>query len=170
MDKLWAPWRHTYIKSGPRKVRGKGSIFSKMIKEKKDKSNFIVIRREHAFMVLNIFPYNNGHVLVVPNRQVSDLSELSAEEKLCFYDLLEETKDLLQETLNPHGFNIGMNLGKISGAGIPGHLHLHIVPRWRGDANFMPVVAQTKVISQSLNELYKVLTHAHKRRLRKIRK
>jgi ATP adenylyltransferase len=141
-----------------------------MIKAKDDKKNFIVIRKKHAFTVLNIFPYNNGHVLVVPNREVADLSQLNDEEKKCLFDLMEETKDLLKKTLKPKGFNIGLNLGRVAGAGIPEHLHIHIVPRWWGDSNFMPVVADTKVISQSLKELYEVLTRAYKTRLRKTRK
>jgi ATP adenylyltransferase len=99
MDRLWAPWRLSYLKAGAKKSKGKGSIFTKMIKAKDDKKNFIVIRKKHAFTVLNIFPYNNGHVLVVPNREVADLSQLNDEEKKCLFDLMEETKDLLKKTL-----------------------------------------------------------------------
>jgi len=100
----------------------------------------------------------------LPYRHVSDLSQLRPEEKQELFDLLEEIKALLDKVLKPGGYNIGMNLGKMSGAGFPGHLHIHIVPRWQGDVNFMPVIGQTKVISQSLKELYRLLIHAHKTR------
>ena len=165
MDKLWAPWRVKYITKIGKNVRG--SIFTRMLKEKKDKKNFIFIRTKHSFSVLNIYPYNNGHVLIVPNRQVKDLSQLRREEREDLFDLLEETKSLLEEVLSPQGFNIGINLGRVAGAGIPAHLHIHLVPRWRGDVNFMPVTAGTKVISQSLKSLYDKLSHAYKKRHRK---
>jgi ATP adenylyltransferase len=128
-----------------------------MIKEKKDVSNFIFFRKKTCFSVLNIYPYNNGHSLVVPNRHVDDLSKLKVEERNELFDLIDETKALLDKVLSPQGYNIGMNLGKVSGAGFPDHLHVHIVPRWKGDVNFMPIIAETKVISQSLKELYKQL-------------
>jgi len=162
MDKLWAPWREKYVK---RIVKAyKGSIFTRMLKEKNDKRNYIFIRTKHSFSILNIYPYNNGHVLIVPNRQVRDLSELRKEEREDLFDLLNTTKDLLDEVLHPKGYNIGINLGRAAGAGIPAHLHIHLVPRWRGDVNFMPVTANTKVISQSLHALYKRLVDAYKTR------
>ena len=168
MDKLWAPWRIGYVTKVLR--RQKEPIFARMIKQKNDKKNYIIIRFKHSFAVLNIYPYNNGHILVVPNRKVSDLIKLTREEREDVFDLVEEVKSLLTETIKPSGFNIGINLGRPAGAGIPDHLHIHIVPRWRGDINFMPVVANTKVISQSLDVLYKKLTDAYKRRNRRLRK
>lgn len=167
MDKLWAPWRIKYVS---KKVKQpKGETFSQIFKDKNDKKNYVFIRFEHSFAVLNIFPYNNGHILIVPNRKVKDLEFLRREEREDLFDLVEEAKSLLEEVLKPEGFNIGINLGKAAGAGIPGHLHIHIVPRWTGDVNFMPVIADTKVISQSLEELYKKLVHAYKKRHRRNR-
>lgn len=163
MDKLWAPWRVKYVT----KIVGKqkGCVFCHIQKEKrKDKSNFVVARSKHSFIVLNIYPYNNGHLMVIPNRHVNDTSKLSKEERDDLYDLLEEAKVLLKNEMNVHGFNIGINLGKEAGAGFPGHVHIHVVPRWKGDVNFMPVTANTKVISQGLKEVHKQLTDAYKKR------
>lgn len=163
MDKLWAPWRQKYvtkIASHP-----KGCVFCAMEKEKKDKKNYIFARTKHCFAVLNIYPYNNGHVLILPKRHVRDLSRLKKEEKLELYELMESTQKILEKVMQAHGFNIGINIGKYAGAGFPGHLHIHIVPRWRGDVNFMPVVGNTKVISQSLETLHKLLTDAQPSRI-----
>ena len=168
MDKLWAPWRLSYVTKI--KDKAKSSTFTRILREKKDKKNYIFLRSKHSFAVLNIYPYSNGHVLIVPNRKVVDLSDLRREERENLMDVLEEVKDLLQEVLKPAGFNVGINLGRFAGAGIPEHLHVHLVPRWRGDVNFMPVTANTKVISQSLNDLYTKLTDAYKKRNRRKRK
>ncbi|MCA9405690.1 MAG: HIT domain-containing protein [Candidatus Omnitrophica bacterium] len=168
MDKLWAPWRVPYITKIVKQT--KGSVFSKIFKEKNDKKNYIFILTKYSFSVLNLYPYNNGHVLVLPKRQVKDLSDLRREERDDLMDLLEETKSLLDEVLKPAGYNIGINIGRIAGAGFPQHLHIHIVPRWKGDANFMPVVANTKVISQSLDTLYQKLVDAYKKRHRRTRR
>ncbi|MBU0467657.1 MAG: HIT domain-containing protein [Candidatus Omnitrophica bacterium] len=162
MDKLWAPWRIKYITEDLKK--SSGCVFCRIVKEKKDKQNFVVIRGKYCFAVLNIYPYNNGHTLIVTNRHVSDIDKLKKEERDEFFDLLSETKALIQKTISPSGFNIGMNLGKVAGAGFPGHLHMHIVPRWPGDVNFMPVVSGTKVISQSLKTLHKELCDVYKRK------
>ncbi len=133
-----------------------------MIKERKDKKNFIFLRSEHSFSVLNIYPYNNGHVLVVPNRHVNDIIKLKTEEVDDLMRLVGKTKVLLDGALKSEGYNLGMNLGKVAGAGVPGHIHIHIVPRWKGDVNFMPVVSGTKVISQSLKSVFDLLTKANK--------
>ena len=168
MDKLWAPWRGKYVTQILKKQ--KGCVFCKILKEKNDTKNLVLIRTELSFVVFNIYPYSNGHLLVIPNRHVNDLSKLTRAEREDVMDLVEETKLLLDNTLKPDGYNIGINLGRAAGAGFPGHLHVHIVPRWRGDVNFMPVVADTKVISQSMKELFVQLKNAHKRRLRRTRK
>ncbi len=118
----------------------------------------IVKRTKHAFAILNLFPYNNGHVMVVPKKHVKDLSRLTNQELLDVMKLQNEMVELLQKRLKPHGFNIGINIGRIAGAGILGHVHIHIVPRWLGDTNFMPMTAKTKVISESLISLYQRLT------------
>lgn len=162
MDKLWAPWRIGYISKISK--HKKGSVFARMVREKNDKKNYIFIRQPYAFAVLNLFPYSNGHVLVIPNRQVSDIEKLRKEEREGLFDLIVDVKTLLKEVLKPAGFNIGLNLGRAAGAGIPEHIHFHVVPRWRGDVNFMPVTAQTKVISQSLDALYKKLVDAYQKR------
>ena len=134
-----------------------------MIKGKNDAGNYIFIRSPLAYAVLNIYPYSNGHCMVLPVRHVNDLSKMTTEELSAMMGVLLETKALLQSILSPHGFNVGFNLGRIAGAGIPGHVHMHIVPRWKGDHNFMPVTGQTKVISQSLKGIYKELIKARKR-------
>lgn len=162
MEKIWAPWRVPYITKINKNKSTRASVFSKILKEKKDKKNYIYLRRGKSFAVLNLYPYNNGHTLIVPNRQIGELEELTEEERKDLFDTLLEAKQLLHKVLNPVGFNIGINLGRYAGAGIPEHLHIHIVPRWKGDVNFMPVTAETKVISQSLDALYKLLIEEQK--------
>ena len=161
MDRLWAPWRVKYITNLHKKQ--KGCIFCKMSQEKKDKDNYIFKRSQHAFAVLNIFPYNNGHILIVPYRHADDLSKLTRMERENLLDLLSDTKKLVDNALHPGGYNIGLNLGRVAGAGFPGHLHVHLVPRWGGDVNFMPTIASTKIISQSLRTLFEKLSHANKK-------
>jgi ATP adenylyltransferase len=161
MQKLWAPWRETYItKIG----KHKSCVFCRILASQKDKQNLVFIRRPHAYAVLNLYPYSNGHCLIVSNRHVGDISRLPAAEYAQMMELLRETKDLMQAVLKPQGFNVGINLGRLAGAGIPGHVHIHIVPRWKGDHNFMPVTAETRVISQSLSVIYKKLNDAYKKR------
>ena len=155
MKRLWAPWREKYI-SGLRK-KPLACIFCRMIKENKDTENYIFARRKHAFAVLNLYPYNNGHILIVPNRHVKDFKQLSKEEKLGILELFEDAKEMVEKVLKPHGYNVGINLGRVAGAGFPGHLHIHVVPRWAGDVNFMPVIGNTKVVSQSLQTLCRKL-------------
>lgn len=155
MDKLWAPWRSGYLVSLNKKQ--KGCVFCRMKQRKEDTKNFVFKRTKHCLAVLNIYPYNNGHVMVVPSRHVNDLAKMTDEEKQDLFGLVESTKLILDKVLKPEGYNIGMNLGRVAGAGFPGHLHIHIVPRWSGDMNFMPAVCDTKVISQSLQTLYERL-------------
>jgi ATP adenylyltransferase len=156
MDKLWAPWRISYI-SGKKK---KGCIFCQAAKGGRD---HVVFRSKHAIVMLNAFPYNNGHLMVAPLRHVRDTAQLKDAETIDLFRALNTAKSLLKKTIKPHGFNIGMNLERSAGAGITGHLHIHIVPRWIGDTNFMPVTGATKVISQSLKELHRQLTDAYAR-------
>ncbi|HBR14691.1 MAG TPA: HIT family hydrolase [Candidatus Omnitrophica bacterium] len=162
MDKLWAPWRNKYITQVIQE--NKACVFCKIFGEKKDKENYILVRTQHNYSVLNLYPYNNGHVLLVPHRHVNDLSKLKKKEREDLFDLLEATKVTLDCVLKPEGYNIGINLGRVAGAGFPGHLHVHLVPRWKGDMNFMPVTGNTKVISQSLKTLYNQLKNADKKR------
>ncbi|MCX5678215.1 MAG: HIT domain-containing protein [Candidatus Omnitrophica bacterium] len=153
MDKLWAPWRSKYIYLRKRT----GCIFCGAKKEADAKRRYILERSEHSFSILNIFPYNNGHVMVAPYRHVKSLELLSSEELLDMMRLVNKTKAILDRKLKPHGYNIGLNIGKTAGAGYAGHLHIHIVPRWTGDTNFMPVTAGSRVISESLDAVYRLL-------------
>ncbi len=160
MDKLWAPWRVKYVTKLI--ATTKGCVFCRMLKEKNDKKNLIVLRSPLSFTVLNLYPYNNGHILILPQRHVDDLSKLSTQETADLFCLLNYSKGLVDKTMKPAGYNVGMNLGRAAGAGFPGHLHIHVVPRWKYDVNFMPVLAETKVISQSLKTLHERLTRQHK--------
>lgn len=155
MQRLWAPWRKTYIR--PEKKKSGTCVFCSILSSKQDAKNFILKRNRTCFAVLNLYPYNNGHVLILPNRHVPSIDKLNDTEKLDWLALAEEMRAALKKAVNPHGFNMGINLGRIAGAGIPGHLHLHIVPRWKGDVNFMPALGDTRVISESLDSLYKTL-------------
>lgn len=161
MDKLWAPWRVKYVTKLIDKQ--KGCVFCRMIKQKNDKKNLIFARGKLSFAVLNLFPYSNGHVLILPYRHVGDLSKLTREEMTDMFDMLNHAKKLLDKVMKPAGYNVGMNLGRVAGAGFPGHVHIHIVPRWKGDVNFMPILAETKVISQSLQALHARLSKEHKK-------
>lgn len=156
MDRLWAPWRKAYIR--PEKKTRRGCLFCALLKEKRDAKNYILKKTPHSFAILNLYPYNNGHTLIVPRRHAADLAALSSEEKLDLLNLCQEVQSAIQKKMKAHGFNLGINLGSFAGAGIPEHLHLHIVPRWKGDANFMPVVGGTKVISESLESVYTELS------------
>jgi len=151
MDKLWAPWRTAYLYA----KKKSGCIFCKSLKGK-DKT-WVVLKNEFSFVVLNKYPYNNGHILAAPIRHVADISSLREEEIVDLFKTVVKAKKILKQTLKPAGFNIGINIGSAAGAGITGHLHIHIVPRWKGDTNFMPVLNNTKIISQSLEELYRLL-------------
>lgn len=155
MDKLWAPWRINYVSN---KIKGKGCIFCRA--KKSNSNDYIIFKTKRSICLLNIYPYNNGHLLVSPLRHVADIELMNEEEVLDMFKCLKRAKGLLQKVLNPQGYNLGFNLGRNAGAGITGHLHLHIVPRWAGDTNFMPVTGNSKVISQSLDELSKRLKNA----------
>ncbi|MDD5282042.1 MAG: HIT domain-containing protein [Candidatus Omnitrophica bacterium] len=157
MDKLWAPWRINYING---KKRGKGCIFC--CAKKSTSKDYVIFKSKFTIVMLNIYPYNNGHLLISPLRHIRDISQLRQEEVLDLFRCLNKAKALLQKVLRPEGYNIGFNLTRTAGAGITGHLHLHIVPRWTGDTNFMPVISNTKIISQSLNELAGCLRNADK--------
>lgn len=154
MDKLWAPWRSKYLYLR----HNKKCIFcgTKTVK-KNDSKKYILARTGHSFSILNLYPYNNGHVMVAPFRHVKDLTALSQEELLDLMNLVNTTKKMIDRRLKPQGYNIGMNIGQVGGAGFAGHVHIHIVPRWTGDTNFMPIVAGTKVVSESLEAMYKLL-------------
>ncbi len=159
MSRLWAPWRMKYING----IDQKSECFLCDIVAApagEDAANLVISRHERSFVLLNRFPYNNGHTLVCPNSHKSSLAEFTPEEMLEVMQVTSSTMELLKQVMHPHGFNVGMNLGRVAGAGLPGHLHVHIVPRWDGDTNFMPVLADVKVIPQALEDLREMLVAA----------
>lgn len=157
MDKLWAPWRIGYILSDKKED---GCVFCNAFKSDNDEDRLVLFRSKHSFIIMNLYPYNAGHLMVVPNRHISSPTELKEEEQLDMFKLTNKCIEILKKVMNPDGFNVGMNLGRSAGAGIDDHIHIHIVPRWNGDTNFMPILADTKVISESLKETYKKLKGA----------
>ncbi len=158
MNRMWAPWRKTYLRSSSSKRSG--CLFCRLLGDKKDKRNLILFRTSHYAVILNRYPYNNGHLMIVSKRHIACLSQLNDPEKAEFFEVLEKTRVVLLKAMKPQGFNVGMNISDIAGAGIADHLHWHIVPRWKGDVNFMPVLTGTKVISESLESAYEVLSSA----------
>jgi len=153
MKRLWAPWRIEYIK-GP---KDDSCFFCKYLQEDKDERNLVLYRGKSAFVVMNYYPYNNGHLLIAPYRHSSEISELDDDTKLEMMNLIAHCQKALAELLNAQGFNVGINYGEVAGAGLKEHLHIHVVPRWNGDTNFMPVSGHTKVVSQGLKETWDTL-------------
>ncbi len=151
MERLWAPWRIKYILSDKKEH---GCVFCRAFSSRNDNEHLVVTRSELSFVIMNKYPYNAGHIMVVPNRHVGDPVELSDEEQLDMFKLVNLSLQALRRALKPDGFNLGMNLSRTAGAGIDDHIHIHIVPRWNGDTNFMPVIADTKVISEAIEETY----------------
>jgi ATP adenylyltransferase len=154
MDKLWAPWRIKYIKG----IKSKKCIFCEGSKNMQ--RHYVIIKTKNSIAMLNTFPYNNGHMMASPIRHIRELSQLNETEITDLFHTLNSAKKLLDNVLKPAGYNIGINISRTAGAGIDRHLHIHIVPRWIGDTNFMPVLCNTKIISQSLEELYRQLKNA----------
>ncbi|MCJ7443454.1 MAG: HIT domain-containing protein [Methanotrichaceae archaeon] len=150
MENLWAPWRMDYILS----KKPLGCIFCDKPNENKDKDNLILFRGKNHFIILNAFPYNNGHMMIVPYRHISSLGGLSSVERTEILDLADLAVNILSNAMKPDGFNLGINMGQAAGAGIADHVHLHVVPRWNGDTNFMPVLNDTRVISEHLEATY----------------
>jgi len=153
MDTLWAPWRMVYIKAD----KAKDCIFCEKAKERSDEANLILLRGPHAYIMMNAFPYINGHLLVAPYQHAPSLEGLSEETLLDLTRMTQRALGALRAAFKPEGFNIGANLGKVAGAGFESHLHFHVVPRWGGDTNFMAVIPQVRVIPQSLEETYREL-------------
>ncbi len=163
MEKLWSPWRSEYIESFKSDSDSKKCIFCQMVGlDPFDDNNLIVDQSEFTFTVLNLYPYNNGHLMIVPKRHLSEFPELNDKELLEVMKKLQHAQLALTKAMKPHGFNIGANIGRVSGAGIEEHLHFHIVPRWNGDTNFMPVIGEVKVISQDLLDTKKKLLETYK--------
>lgn len=152
-DVLWAPWRLTYIEK-PASSSGTGDIFVDLPAENEDRKNSILYRGETAFVMLNAYPYTNGHLLIAPYRKVAEIDLLNDAELLEINQLLAQSVRWLRAAYNPDGFNLGVNMGKAAGAGIPIHIHWHVVPRWNGDTNFMTAVGEVRVMPQSLEASY----------------
>ena len=152
MENLWAPWRIKYIET-PKK--SESCIFCNALDEPEKK--FVLAKNDHAMVMMNIYPYNPGHLMVAPIRHVGDFKNLTTDEYIAIGELIKKSIEVLEKTMKPEGFNIGINLGMVAGAGVKDHIHVHIVPRWCGDTNFMPVTADVKVLSESLEETYKKL-------------
>ncbi|HOM27765.1 MAG TPA: HIT domain-containing protein [bacterium] len=148
---IWAPWRMGYILG----IKKDKCFLCESINSKKNE--YVIYKRQYSFIIMNIFPYNNGHIMIAPVRHLKNLEDLKEEELNEIGQLIKISVKVLKKVLKPDGFNIGLNIGKVSGAGLEEHIHIHIVPRWQGDTNFMPVISNTKVIPQSLKELSKIL-------------
>jgi ATP adenylyltransferase len=151
MDSLHAPWRIEYILSP--KQPSTESLFTRIAQSNDDESNLVIIRDRTCYALLNAYPYTGGHLMIVPYKQVTDMNGLTDEELTDLLKLTRRCQNALTKVMKPEGFNIGINLGKVAGAGILEHLHIHIVPRWLGDTNFMPILANTTVVPQALKDL-----------------
>ena len=159
MERLFSPWRSEYIGSFSKTKKNKkeGCLFCTTAKDKNNARNLIILRGEFCFVMMNLYPYNSGHVLIVPYTHTSEFSRLSTEEYADVMAASARVMEAINKTMQPQGFNFGANLGRAAGAGIEQHIHFHIVPRWNGDTNFMPTLADTKLVSESMQETYKKL-------------
>ena len=164
MKNLWSPWRSKYIESFKDEQSDGECIFCQAVeKEISDFNNLVVHKAKNIFVMLNLYPYNNGHMMIVPKRHISKLQDLASEESKELMEQIILAENVLNEVYKPQGFNVGANLGRAGGAGIKDHIHFHIVPRWNGDTNFMPVIGEVKVISQDLAESKRKLIDAYKK-------
>ncbi|MGC8663722.1 MAG: HIT family protein [Thermoplasmata archaeon] len=152
MENLWAPWRIKYIES-PRK--SEGCIFCNALDDPENR--YVLAKNEYALVMMNTYPYNPGHLMVAPIRHIGDFKKLTSDEILAIGEFIKKSIDVLTKTMKSEGFNIGINLGMVAGAGIKDHIHVHIVPRWCGDTNFMPVTSDIKVLGEALNDTFKKL-------------
>lgn len=169
-SEIWAPWRLAYVQSEASEETNLSELsflpgsdedcfICQAVADspENDARRYVLYRGSHVLVIMNRYPYNNGHLLVTPRRHVARLEALSAEEHLELMEMVTKMTQILEKTIHPHGFNVGLNLGAVAGAGLPGHLHWHIVPRWNGDTNFMPVLGSVNVIPQSLEALWEIL-------------
>ncbi len=153
MEHIWAPWRIEYIQM----EKPRGCILCDKPRQKDDTANYILYRGGKNFVIMNSYPYNPGHLMIAPYRHIASLDELTDEELCEHFEIVSRSIKLLKQVFNPDGFNIGINMGKVAGAGIVDHVHTHIVPRWQGDTNCMPVISDTRVVPEALTETYKKL-------------
>jgi len=154
MDRLWTPWRFDYIRGiSP----SEDCVFCRILSESKDRENYVLGRRRHVFMILNLFPYTTGHILIVANRHIPFLRDAGSEELHAILDEARNCEAALQAEYKPDGFNLGFNLGRAAGAGVAHHLHMHVLPRWTGDASFVSIVGETRVLPEALDRTYERL-------------
>lgn len=159
MERLWSPWRHAYIASaGADMTEGAGCILCEVHKHPADdEKNFVLHRAKHNFVILNLYPYIGGHLMIAPFEHLGNFESAPKETTDEMMDLAKRSQSALREVYHPHGFNLGMNLGRAGGAGIPDHIHLHLMPRWTGDTNFISTVGETRVLSEDLPTTYRKL-------------
>jgi len=156
-DRIWAPWRMNYIDGSH---KNEGCIFCVKPAQNNDRENLILYRGKSCFTMMNLFPYNNGHIMISPYKHTGDIGKLSDNEMLEIMTLSKKFIKVMKQSINPDGFNAGFNIGRVAGAGVANHLHFHVVPRWNGDTNFMPVLGETKVISEHILKTYDKLKNA----------
>jgi ATP adenylyltransferase len=154
--RIWAPWRLEYVKDASKDTEA-GCIFCSKPAAGDDEANLIVHRGERCYVILNLFPYTNGHLMVAPYEHLGRIQDLAPDTVAEMMELAQRAMSRLEEVYEPHGYNVGFNQGRVAGAGFADHIHLHVVPRWGGDTNFMPVIADTKVMPQSLEQTYDAL-------------
>ncbi|MGQ9569126.1 MAG: HIT family protein [Anaerolineae bacterium] len=150
MKRLWTPWRMEYLVS----EKHDGCVFCEKMASDADRENLVLHRSQHACIMLNLYPYNTGHLMIIPREHAPSLEDLDAETRQEIMDLINLSLRILRRALRPDGFNIGVNIGRAAGAGISEHVHVHIVPRWEGDTNFMPIMAETRVMPELLTQTY----------------
>lgn len=156
MKRMFSPWRSQYIASFKNEKPRKGeSLFTGILRQNNDKKNLVILRKTHCFVMMNLYPYNSGHLMVIPYRHTAEIAELTAEEHTEIMETTAQMIGILKKVMNPQGFNFGANLGRAAGAGVDDHIHFHIVPRWTGDTNFMPTLADVKVVSEEMRDTYK---------------
>lgn len=158
MEHLWAPWRNAYVKKHD--MTDTSKLFETIAQSNNDEEHFVILRSKACYAILNRYPYNLGHLMVIPYRAVPDLADLSQDELSDLWNTINRCTSLLRKTIQPKGFNVGINIGAAAGAGIPHHLHVHIVPRWEGDTNFMTTVEHTRIHPGDLEGVYKTLCKA----------
>jgi ATP adenylyltransferase len=155
LERLWTPWRMQYV-SGSGEPSS-GCLFCELPREDRDTENLLLQRGRYAFSLLNLYPYNSGHLMIAPYQHTGDLASLAPEVAADVFGLIQRSVAALSDEYQPDGYNIGMNLGRVAGAGVPDHLHVHVIPRWNGDTNFMPLTADTKVLPETLQQTYERL-------------
>ena len=170
MKRLFSPWRSKYIAGFKNEKPRKGeSLFTKILRQNKDEKNLVLIRKKHCFVMMNLYPYNSGHVMIIPFRQTSEMKDLTMEENTEIMETISAMIEVLKKVMKPHGFNVGANFGRVAGAGVDDHIHFHVVPRWNGDTNFMPTLADAKVVSEDMKTTYRkmknILNQKSKRKL-----